>query len=340
MLPISALPGTTILDLTRLLPGPMATQWLADMGATVIKVEEPGAGDSMRSMPPEGLFEQINRGKKSVAVDLKSTEGLAAFLRLSEKADVLIEGFRPGVMNRLGCGWNVLRQRNPRLVYVALTGYGSESPYKDLAGHDINYLAMAGVLDLIGPAKGAPVIPGVQIADLAGGSMYAVIGVLSALLARQRTGEGCFVDISMTHGSAKLLPIPLAQLRSGEPPRRGNEILSGRYACYNLYRTADGRYVAVGALEPKFWAALCRALGCEQFIEDQFAEGARREEILNAVGAHFVSRGAEEWFTTLRHLDTCVTPVRTVAEAAADLGLVAKGGVAPRLGEHSGELLK
>ncbi|MBI3680563.1 MAG: CoA transferase [Acidobacteria bacterium] len=334
-----ALNGTLILDLTRLLPGPMATQWLADMGASVVKVEEPGTGDYLRSMNPP-LFARINRGKKSVALNLKAEADLNAFLRLADTADVLMEGFRPGVMDRLGCGWEALHQRNPRLIYVALTGYGYSSPYRDLAGHDLNYLAMAGVLDLIGPAEGPPVIPGVQIADLASGSMQAVIGVLGALLERERAGEGQFVDVSMLHGSTLLLPVALAQLRAGRGPRRGIETLSGRYACYHVYPTRDGRWVAVGALEPKFWAALCQAIGCPQFIPEQYAEDPRRSQIIECLEAVFLTRDAEEWFVHLKHLDACVTPVRTVEEAARDLSLLDPGpGAAPALGEHNAELL-
>ncbi|MBI4908567.1 MAG: CoA transferase [Acidobacteria bacterium] len=330
---MEALRGVRVLDLTRLLPGPMATQWLVDMGAEVIKVEEPGVGDYMRTMPPEGLFESINSGKKSVALDLKNETGLEAFLKLVDSADVLVEGFRPGVMDRLGCGWDSLHARHPRLIYAALTGYGYGNPYSQLAGHDINYLAIAGVLDQIGVKDGPPVIPAIQIADLAGGSMQCVIGILAALLERAHTGQGRFIDVSMTHGSALLLPVPLAQ---SPPSRRGATRLSGHYACYNVYRARDGRYLAVGALEPKFWATLCRALGCEDFIADQYAEDPRRTEIIQKVAARFATRDAEEWFAELRSIDACVTPIRTVEEAAVDLNLrKPRPGNAPALGEHN-----
>jgi crotonobetainyl-CoA:carnitine CoA-transferase CaiB-like acyl-CoA transferase len=332
---VRALDGIRILDLTRLLPGPMATAWLLDLGAEVIKIEEPGVGDYLRSMNPP-LFELINRGKSSVLLNLKSTAGREAFLRMSEHADVVIEGFRPGVMDRLGCGYTALRRRNRRLVYLALTGYGYDSPYRDLAGHDVNYLALCGVLDLIGPPDGPPVIPGIQIADLAGGSMHAVNGVLAALLKRARTGEGEFVDISMAHGSALLLPVAAAQAATGRPPQRGAEMLSGRYACYNVYAARDGRYVAVGALEPKFWTTLCRAIGCESFIPDQFAGDPRRLEILEAMRTRFLEKDAEEWFTLLKNTDACLTPVRSVTEAAAEFAWhPVSAEPAPRLGAHT-----
>ncbi|MDX1983768.1 MAG: CaiB/BaiF CoA-transferase family protein, partial [Bryobacteraceae bacterium] len=232
-----------------------------------------------------------------------------------------------------------LASHNPALVYVALTGYGQHGPYRDMAGHDINYLAMAGVLDLIGPAGGAPVIPGVQIADLAAGSMRAVAGVLGALLERTRTGKGQLVDISMMHGSAMLLPLALAQLSDGAPPRRGCATLSGRYACYRIYEAGDGRYLAVGALEPRFWAVLCQALDCEEFIADQFADDPRRSQIILHLEAVFRRRSAADWFHQLRRLDACVTPIRTLEEAAADLGLVEPALEGPKLGEHTRQVL-
>ncbi len=310
----------------------MASAWLHDMGATVVKIEEPSVGDYLRSMNP-ALFEHINRGKLSVVLNLKTAMGREAFLRMADRADVVIEGFRPGVMDRLGCGYTVLRARNQRLVYTALTGYGYDSPYRNMAGHDVNYLALCGVLDLIGPAGGPPVIPGIQIADLAGGSMQAVTGVLAALLKRSRTGEGEFVDISMAHGSALLLPVAGAQAAAGRLQKRGEDMLSGRYACYNVYAARDGRYIAVGALEPKFWATLCRAIGVEAFINDQFAEDPRRSEILAAMRARFQERDAGQWFDLLKDMDACLTPVRTVAEAAAGFGWQPVSRIpAPRLG--------
>jgi crotonobetainyl-CoA:carnitine CoA-transferase CaiB-like acyl-CoA transferase len=338
MLPIQALTGIRVLDLTRLLPGPMATRWMVEMGAEVIKIEEPGTGDYMRTLKPEGLFEHVNGGKRSVVIDLKSAEGPKQLHRLAASADVFIEGFRPGVMERLNCGWTALSAVNPRLIYVALTGYGSKGPYRGMAGHDINYLAMSGVLDLMGDPEGAPAIPGVQIADLAGGSMQALTGTLAALLERQRTGRGQFVDVSMMHGSGRLLPVALAQQAAGRPLVRGRHVLGGHYACYHVYRARDGRYVAVGALEHKFWSNLCRALGCPQWIEDQFADDPRRSEVIAGLESAFATRTAVEWWGILKDQDVCVTPVRTVAEALADLGQPALGR-APELGEDTAEFL-
>jgi crotonobetainyl-CoA:carnitine CoA-transferase CaiB-like acyl-CoA transferase len=234
-------------------------------------------------------------------------------------ADVLIEGFRPGVMDRLGFGYENLRAVNPRLIYVALTGYGPDSL---MAGHDVNYLAMSGVLDLIRAADGTPVIPGVQIADLAGGSMQAVIGILLALAARHRTGLGERVDVSMTHGLEVLLPIA----RAG-----GSDLLSGKYACYHVYQAARNSFVAVGALEPKFWANLCREIGCEGLIDLQFAP--EQVAVISVLTQVFKTATAEEWFERIGDKDCCLTPVRVAAHGAAPQGH------APRLGEHNEEFL-
>jgi alpha-methylacyl-CoA racemase len=354
------LDGITVLDLTRLLPGGAATLLLANFGADVIKIEEPRAGDYGRSMPPflsgEGaVFHLINRGKKSVALDLKDVRGMEAFLSLASRADVVIESFRPGVMARLGLDYDTLSARNGRLIYVAISGYGQQGPRRGMAGHDINYQALGGTLDITGEEGGPPVIPGVQIADLAGGAMQAVIGVLLALAARAQTGRGQMVDVSMMDGAAWMLPVALAfHQATGTLPERGAGVLTGRYACYHLYRCADGHWISVGALEPKFWSALCRALDCEQFIPDQFAEGERRKEMIAALSRIFETRAAEEWIAFLTPYDACVAPVHNVAEVMCDFGLgegetvVAPklsatpgrlGGPPPRLGEHTQDVL-
>ncbi|MBS1877425.1 MAG: CoA transferase [Acidobacteria bacterium] len=340
-----AVEGLRVLDLTRLLPGAVATEWLADFGADVIKIEQPGVGDYARSLFAS-IFEATNRGKRSVELDLKDASGRAALMALARTADVLIESFRPGVMDRLGVGCAALRAVNPRLIYVALTGYGQDGPRRDEAGHDINYLAQAGVFEMLGA------VPGVQMADIAGGSMQAVIGVLLALAARERTGVGQFVDVSMTRGVAELLAIPLAELRTGgEGPGLGETVLNGGYACYNVYRCRDGRRLAVGALEPKFWAALCGALGRGDLVERQFA--ADQEGLKAELGAVFLRDDAEAWDRALRGHDGCVTLVRTVGEVAACDWLRLdqpaprlsatpgrRGGSAPRLGEHTRDVLR
>lgn len=337
------LDGVTILDLTRLLPGAAATMLLANFGAEVIKIEEPG-GDYARSMPPlvdgEGaVFRATNRGKKSIALNLKTADGKAAFERLAAQADVLIEGFRPGVMKRLGLDYETLRHRNERLIYVSLTGYGQTGPYAAMAGHDINYIALGGLLDITGA------IPGAQIADLAGGSMQAVIGILLALAARHKTGRGQFVDISMLDGVTWLMALPIAVYSAtGETPAPGATMLTGRYACYRKYRAADGRWLAVGALEPKFWAALCGRIACPEFVADQFAEGERQSAIIERLREIFGAKPAADWLELFQGADVCVTLVRNVAEVAAERSneVIPKlsntpgrvGNRAPRIDEH------
>jgi len=327
---VNVLTGTLVLDLTRLLPGAVATQQLADWGAEVIKIEEPRVGDYARNMNP-AVFAYTNSGKKSVCIDLKHARGRELLLSLARDGDVLIEGNRPGVMERLGLGYADLRSVNKGLIYVSLTGYGQEGPYAQLAGHDVNYMALGGVLHL-----NLPVIPGVQIADLVGGSMQAVTGILLALVARNQSGEGRHVDVSMYGGVKSLLTVPLvAWHTTGREPETGKEVLSGRYACYNLYRAADGRWLAVGALEPKFWAELCLRLGCEDLIARQFE--ADQESIKQRIAAVFAGKAAVDWFEELRDNDCCVTLVRTVSEVAPELPQ--RTVAAPLLGEHTREIL-
>lgn len=327
---MSDLQGIVVLDLTRLLPGSVATQQLADWGAEVIKIEAPPSGDYARAMNPS-VFRSTNCGKKSVSIDLKHPRGREILLSLARGADVLIEGNRPGVMARLGLAYEDLLAINRRLIYCSLTGYGQQGPYSQLAGHDVNYMALGGVLSL-----NLPVIPGVQIADLVGGSMQAVTGILLALFARNKTGQGRHVDVSMYAGVTSLLTIPLAAWReTGREPMPGGEILSGRYACYNLYQAADGRWLAVGALEPKFWAELCRRLGCEDLIARQFEE--HQDGVKSRVASIFRAKTANNWFADLRDSDCCVTLVRTVGEVASDLP--DRPSTAPALGEHTREVL-
>jgi crotonobetainyl-CoA:carnitine CoA-transferase CaiB-like acyl-CoA transferase len=328
---VNVLDGIVVLDLTRLLPGAVATQQLVDWGAEVIKIEEPRAGDYAREMNP-AVFARTNRGKKSVAIDLKHPDGRANFIQLARHADVIVEGNRPGVMARLGLGYEDLCGVNPRLIYVSLTGYGQAGPYAQLAGHDLNYLALGGVLSL-----NLPIIPGVQIADLVGGSMQAVTGILLALLARNQTGEGRFIDVSMYAGVKSLLTIPLsAWLDTGREPTAGNEVLSGRYACYSLYQAADGRWLAIGALEPKFWSELCRRLGAEDLIARQFEDPPDR--VKERIASIFRTKAAKDWFEELRDTDCCVTLVRTISEVAAEVPDSA-GPPPPALGEHTRDVL-
>ena len=369
------LDGITVLDLTRLLPGAVATMMLGDFGAEVIKIEEPGVGDPARHSragikQPGAYFLATNRNKRSVTINLKHERGREIFLKLVEKADALVEGFRPGVMDRLGAGYETLKALNPRLIYCAITGYGQDGPYRLKAGHDANYLSVAGLLGVNGPKGGPPALSGVQLADLAGGSLHAVMGVLLALQTRARTGEGQFVDVSMTDCSLSMMYVPFASfLANGAQPQRGNEGLSGRYACYQIYETKDGRYLSLGALEHKFWENACRVLGREDFIGKCFND-ASQEEIIAAFREIFKARTAAEWLAAFENVDTCVALVNDIAEMIEDPQIKHRGLIAeiehptegrlkqiaptvklsatpgamrlppPRLGEHTREVLK
>jgi crotonobetainyl-CoA:carnitine CoA-transferase CaiB-like acyl-CoA transferase len=322
--------GVRVLDLTRLLPGGYATLLMADLGADVIKVEEPGRGDYIRWTPPMvGAHSSghlaLNRNKRSMTLNLKSEEGRALFLRLAEGADVVVESFRPGVMDRLGAGYESLRARNPRLVYCAITGYGQDGPRSLVAGHDLNYVGYAGVLSMTGEER--PAIPGVQIGDLAGGGMAAVISILAALHRRAETGEGDFCDVSMTDGVISWLSIhAAAYVATGEPPRGGRAPLAGLYPCYRVYPAADG-WITVGALEPQFWAALCDALERPDLTGDAYATGSRRDEVVSELDDLFSKKTRAEWMQHLEGLDVCVGPVNDLAEAMADPQAHARGMV-------------
>ena len=306
------LSGLRVLDLSRLLPGPFATLVLADLGAEVVKVEDPEGGDYLRWTPPlageqSGYFHALNRNKRSIRLDLKKPEGAAAFGVLARHFDVVVESFRPGVMDRLGIGWEVLRRLNPRLVLCSISGYGQDGPYRDRAGHDIDYCAIAGVLALNGPA-GHPLPLGVQAADIAGGAWPAVAGILAGLYRRQLTGEGSLVDISMTEGVLSLLAVQHGGAAArGRPLERGRELLNGGSACYGVYRTRDDRFVALGALEPRFFGRFCAAVGRPELAERQFdGDGRGPREELEAI---FASRTRDEWERLGDEHDVCLAPV-------------------------------
>jgi alpha-methylacyl-CoA racemase len=318
----AALDGVRVLDLTRLLPGGFCSVLLADFGADVIKVEDTGMGDYVRWSAPsyEGveesarsaLFLALNRGKRSIRVDLKNEAGKDVLLRLVRDADVLIESFRPGVLDRLGVGYERLRGENPGLVYCAITGYGQDGPARDRAGHDLNYVGLNGILGLTGEVDGPPVQAGAQIADLGGGALMAAIGILLALRERERSGLGQFVDCSMFDGSLSWLAmVAAAALASGRGDRRGESVLAGSIICYRPYRCADG-HVTLGALEPKFWAAFCRGVGREDLLDSAFeAPGSQAHGELVEI---FGSRTREEWVEFASEHDCCLEPVLELDE--------------------------
>lgn len=316
----TALEGIRVLDLSRMLPGPYCSMMLADLGAEVIKVEEPVVGDPTRRSPPiisgkSAPFNQVNRNKKSIAIDLKNVEGREVFLKLASTADCVLEQFRPGVVDRLGINYATLAEINPRIVYCSLTGFGQDGPHRERSGHDLNYLALSGVLGLTTDDSGRPVIPGVQVADLAGG-MIAGFAILAALLARERTGRGQYVDVSMFDVMLSMLPIPAAHHFAGATiPVGGKYVLSGAYPFYNVYETGDGKFMTLGALEPKFWANFCRKVGREDLVSRQFDSGERRENLFTELRAIFKSKSQSDWVEFIRDADCCCEPVLSMVEA-------------------------
>lgn len=309
-----ALAGVKVVDLSRLLPGPYCSMVLADHGAEVVAVEgRRFAGDGL-------FFSSLYRNKQHVSLDLKSETGLEILYKLTDAADIVIEGFRPGVAARLGIDYPRLSSRNPRLIYCSITGYGQDGPLRDKAGHDINYLAEAGILDLIGHPDQPPTIPGVQIADILGGGMQAVSGILLALFEREKSGVGQYVDIAMVDGLLGLLLLPQFFARErGEPQVRSTTTLSHRFACYSTYETADGRYLALGAVENRFWSTLCHHLGKPEYAPLQYDE-AHRELLIDWLRGVFGQRPLAAWEDELGRLDICCSPVRTMAETLESTG--------------------
>lgn len=316
------LEGVRVLDLSRLLPGPFASLLLADYGADVIKVEDTGAGDYARAAPPyvDGVEESaksapfiaLNRNKRSIRLDLKDPDGRAVLLALVRDADVLLESFRPGVMERLGLGIDVLREHNPRIVHCAVSGFGQTGPLTQRPGHDMNYLGLAGVLALSGVRDGEPVLSGVQVADLGGGALMAVIGVLTALRHAERTGEGQSVDVSMTDGALSWTAMESAAALQGAKPRRGHTLLTGEHLCYRPYACKDG-WITIGALEPKFWLAFCRGVGREDLVPRQFdPPGSEAHAQVEAIA---LARTREEWAAFGAEHDACLEPIWELEEA-------------------------
>jgi alpha-methylacyl-CoA racemase len=360
-LPLS---GLKVLDLSRLLPGPYASLVLADLGADVLKIETPEGGDYLRWMPPltgkvSWAFFALNAGKRSVAIDLKSPDGVALLARLAAEADVLIDGFRPGVMERLGLSYEALADQNARLIYCAITGFGQTGPYRDAPGHDLGYLALSGVLGLAGPAEGVPQVLPIQVADI-GGSLWALVAILAALQARHTTGRGRFLDVSMTDGATGFLSAALAAHFGGAAaaPKRGLDTLTGGQACYGVYRTADDGFLAVAPLEPKFWAAFCAKVERLDWLKRQFDPRLRAE-----LEATLLQKTRAEWEAIFHGSEACVEPVLRPDELVDHPLHIARGltttssdglvrlrtpvrhvdapasGPAPALGEHTREVL-
>ena len=321
---MGALSGVKVLDLTRLLPGPYCTLMMADYGAEVIKIEEPGNGDYIRWRKPdiEGIGARhltINRNKKSIELNLKTEEGKEIFKKMAAEADVIIESFRPGVMDRLGLGYEEISMINEGIVYCSLTGYGQTGPYRLLVGHDINYIGYSGILGLIGKKDGEPVVPGVQIADIGSGALMALSGICMALFHKERTGKGQYIDVSMLDGAVTWLYAAASDyFASGNVPERGKNRLDGRYPFYNVYQTKDDKYLSVGANEEKFWKRICELIGKPEWIELHDAADDVHEQLKKDLSDLFKQKNQQEWLQLLAFEDTCVGPVYDIDEIFSD----------------------
>lgn len=314
--------GIRILDLSRLLPGPFCTQYLADLGADVIKIEDTKAEDYTRSLSPE-MFALVNRNKRGIQIPLRTPEGVAQLKALARDADVVVEQFRPGVMAAWGMGYDDLKAENPKLVYCAITGYGQDGPYRDYAGHDMNYRGYAGELEQTGRAGGQPATGNFQVADIAGGSLTACVGILAAVIRAKETGQGGFVDISMTDGTFALQIAALSRLRAtGETAARGQDMLTGGLPNYQVYECADGKHLAVGSLEPKFWMGLCMALDRPDIAKKPIGIGSETHQEVTEL---FQTRTRDEWVALLEPADCCVGPVLTLAESLQNEHLQSRG---------------
>jgi len=326
------LEGIRVLDLTRLAPGPFCTMLLADMGADVIVVEEPpGVGrrfDGGAQSEHARAFNALGRNKRSIGLNLKDPKAQEAFLRLADKADVVVEGFRPGVVKRLGVDYETLSKRNPRIIFCSLSGYGQTGPYASLVGHDINYISLGGALGAIGWPGTPPAIPLNVIADFAGGGLYAAFGILVAVIAREKTGRGQWVDMAMSDGVASLMTF-IAQMYFGNNHvvKPGVELLNGGAPFYYSYECADGKWLSIGCLEPWFWTELCKAMDCEQFIPEQMNR-EKYPEMFDYLRAKFKERTRDQWFEELRRHDICVAPVLALDEVFQDPHVLARGMLA------------
>ena len=346
----AALEGMRILDMAWLGPGPFCSTILGDLGAEVIKIYE--ARPERRGGPVTLIFSDLPdfpgwRNCKTMGLDLKAEEGRGIFYDLARTADVVVEGFRPGVMKRLGLDYDTIKEINPRIVYASLTGYWQDGPYRDVVGHDINYLSIGGLLGMTGLPGGPPVIPGTVLADFAAGGMSAAVGILAALTARGRTGKGQYVDVSLTDAVVELTSLQIIPyIILGIVPKRGETMLTGEWPWYNVYETKDGKYISIAALEPWFYANLCQLIGREDFLEHQYATGEKREEIFRSFRETFLTKDRDEWVEILRRKDTCVAPVYSIDEVVTDPQLIARGMITevdhPTLGriKQVGSMLK
>jgi len=317
-----ALDGIKVLDLSRLLPGPYCSMLLADMGAEVIKIEDPQIGDYIRWMPPmignnSGIHVILNRNKSAMKLNLKAKPGREIFLKMVKEADIVLEGFRPGIMDKLGLGYDILSGVNPGIIYCSISGYGATGLLSKKAGHDINFLALSGILSYSGKKDGRPTLAGVQIADIGGGALFAAYSILAAIIARQKSNKGQFIDVSMSDGAMAWNAMRYGDwIAGGRIPSPGDDMLNHGFACYNIYETSDGCYMALGAVEPQFWVAFCNKierpdLAGAKYLDQGDIQTTLEEELQEV----FLKKTRDEWVDFLREVDCCCTPVLTMEEA-------------------------
>lgn len=321
----AAFTGVKVLDLSRLLPGPFCSMLLADFGADVIKIEDPNGGDYIRWWPPllgknSGFHIVLNRNKRSLTLNLKKQAAKDIFKKLAAEADVVLEGFRPGVMDRLGLGYKELQAINPRLIYCAVTGYGADGPRAQRAGHDVNYLALGGVLSYSGRQQGSPTLSGAQIADLGGGALYAAFSIATALYARERLGHGQFIDLAMADGAITWNCLRWGKhIADGIVPTQGDDFLNHGFACYNLYQTRDHRTMSLGALEPQFWRLFCQTVGRPDWDKPAYFEpGPHQKTLRQQIADLFLTQDQADWIAVFADADCCCEPVLNLDEAMRD----------------------
>jgi crotonobetainyl-CoA:carnitine CoA-transferase CaiB-like acyl-CoA transferase len=321
---MEALHGIKVLDLTRLLPGNFCTLLLADYGADVLKIEDTDRGDYGRWHPPRvrtqsAYFLGLNRNKKSMKLNLKTDRGKAIFMQLARKSNIILEGFRPGVVDRLGIGYDAVRKVNPGIIYCSISGFGQDGPYRNKVGHDINYIGIGGILGITGQRGGPPVLPGTQIADIGAGGMMAAIGILLALVHRQKTGKGQYIDVSMLDGVVSWLSMFASKyFLDGKTPEREDMMLNGQFPCYRVYKTKDGNFITIGALEEKFWKNLCQTLGREDLIAHQYATGSQGDEVVSQLEKVFLTKTRDEWVEYLEGFEICHGPVNDFRKTFSD----------------------
>jgi len=324
------LEGFLVLDLSQRLPGSLCTQLLADLGADVIKIENPGGGDGFRWTPPlikayGSFFHVLNRNKRGMTLDLRQPAGRTVFLKLAARADVLLESFRPGWMKEIGLGYDDLKTRNPRLVYCSLTGFGQDGPSRDRPAHDIDFLAVSGILSLIGEKGGRPALPAVQFAG-AGGGLSTAMGIMAALLQREKNGKGEYLDMAVLDGLTPFLGLVMSQyMTDGHLPERGKTLVGGGYAFYNVYETRDGKFIVLGCLEEKFWETFCKTIRREDLIAEQFAPEPRRQAIIEELRILFLEKTRDEWLEHFGGQDLCFSPVNSLEEALKDPQIEERG---------------